>query len=192
MGLFNLLRKIFKTKKEDYYGDENLDLDDVKMPDELKLMMERQKYEEANKHSAIRRKGEQSVIPWTFYNDTKMFLNDLDRAKEGVIQEIFSIPYVEMDEEPQYTMEDFKITKEELKENISIVKLDMPTKNMFVRNCHRIYFIYDSKLNAINYFTIEESIGQKMLCSIDKEGNRFNYGIIESESLEREKIISMI
>ena len=31
-----------------------------------------------------------------------------------------------------------------------------------------------------------------MLCSIDKEGNRFNYGSIESESLEREKIISMI
>ena len=44
MGLFNLLRKIFKTKKEDYYEDENLDLDDVKMPDELKLMMERLKY----------------------------------------------------------------------------------------------------------------------------------------------------
>lgn len=63
---------------------------------------------------------------------------------------------------------------------------------MTMTSCHRIYFIFDNKFRAKNYFTIEESLGENQLCSIDEEGDRMNYGAIKSEIEEKNKIISLI
>lgn len=188
MGLINVFKTIFGRRKEDQYED----IDESQIPNELKALMENLKNEESMKHSSIRHKAEYDVLPHIFFNKTKLFLENINQAKEGVIQEVLSIPYREMNEESPYNIEDFKMITEKLNDEISSIKVEMPDKNIFIGNCHRIYFIFDNKLKHKQYFTIEESIGMKQLCAVDRKGKHINYGEIESESMEINKIISLI
>lgn len=188
MGLISVFKKIFRGKEEELCDD----LDESAIPEELRSFMENMKDEETMKHSSIRHQAEQDVLPHIFFKETKMFLEDMDRVKEGLIQEVLSVPYFDMGEESPYSIDDFKVTKEQLNLDMSMIKLEMPKKNMFMGNCHRIYFLFDNKLKKRQYFTVEESIGTKQLCAIDRKGKRMNYGKVQLESQETEKIISLI
>ena len=188
MGLINTFKSIFGRRKEEAYED----IDESQIPKELKSLMEKFKDEESMKHSSIRHQAEHDVIPHIFFNKTKLFLDDLERVKEGIIHEILLVPYRDMNEESPYNIEDFKIVQEKSDSQVSIIKLSMPSKNIFMGNCYRIYFTFDKKLKRKQYFTVEERMGTKVLCSIDKKGNHHNYGDVENESMEIDKIMSIV
>ncbi|MEG0857177.1 MAG: hypothetical protein RSG52_11945 [Terrisporobacter sp.] len=52
-----------------------------------------------------------------------------------------------MGEKSSYTIDDFKIIKDEIKSNISMIKLELPQKNMSMTSCYRVYLYLIIHLN---------------------------------------------
>lgn len=141
----------------------------------------------------MRKKAELHDLPFKVYKEGAAFIHALSDEKEKVVDEVYRNAYQNQELYP-YEEDSFSVMALNIRQNLLLVRLDLPKVKKIEGLCHRIYITLNSEDNQIHYFTIEQGKKKKerTLCGVDASGKHAVYGEAPVESAEIQHILNMV
>lgn len=141
----------------------------------------------------VRRSLEQKNIPQMFFEDGDKFTKDLREGKEAFIKEIYLKAFAKEPVAP-YTDQDFDFMALNVREDLLLIRIDLPEKGIAPGHCHRVYLAWNEQRKKAYYFTIEKTPKkeERVLGRVDETGKRTDYGIAPVEGAEIQRILDII
>lgn len=139
-----------------------------------------------------RRQFEGAFLPKQMYADPENFFENLCQKREEYLDQLFEESYKEKRMYP-YLPEDFSIMPMNISEELLVVRIDMPLKDMSPFACVRIYLTWNSAKKEAHYYTIETGKVQNehLLGSIDAQIAHSNHGPAPVDGAELQTIVDM-
>ena len=125
---------------------------------------------------------EQKILPNSFYAGKEDFLYSILEKNGKFFSDIITL--FAPPESTIYNEKDFEVTAkhlsyredDEVKKKLYLVIVDMPQPEE-VLWCRRLYFCYEENSKSAKYYTSELALsGDYLICSVNKNGIRNNYG----------------
>ncbi len=138
-----------------------------------------------------RRIFESQILPKKFFEEKEEFVNRLCEEKEVFIDQLFEESYQNKRLYP-YLEEDFSVMFMDVSDELLMVRLDLPARDMTLSACFRVYFVWNKEEKTGRYFTIEKGQNSKNLAEITAERNHVNHGEAPVEGAELQKIIDLL
>ncbi len=151
------------------------------------------KLTEEQYHVFVRKQLEFGLLPKRFFTDGKAFLDQLCDEKETFLDQLYEEAYQEKRLYP-YLTEEFSVMVMNISEDLLIVRVDFPERNMEVPSCYRIYFTWNPAEEKGRYFTIEKTKEKeiKLLGEMPENLKHITHGDAPVEGAELQKIIDLV
>ena len=175
-----LLEKIAEAeeKKSDVVIDEPVQKT-VKMTEQQYVQFERHKFEAA-------------FLPKKLFEEGQEFLNQVSDEKEEYIDVLFEESFQEKRMYP-YLAEEFSVMTMHISEDFSVVRIDMPERDMLPGLARRVYCTYYAKTGRAGYYLI--CAGKKgeedMLNEISEQLKPVTHGEAPAEGAELATVIDL-
>lgn len=139
-----------------------------------------------------KRQFEGIFLPKKMYAEPETFFQELCDKKEEYLDQLFEESYKEKRMYP-YLPEDFSVMAMNITEDLLVVRVDMPLKDMSPFACVRIYLTWNSAKKEAHYYTIETGKVQKeyLLGEINSQMTHINHEAAPVEGAELQKIVDM-
>lgn len=140
-----------------------------------------------------RRQFEFAFLPKRFFDQGKAMLDELCEKKEEYIDALFEEAYQQKRMYP-YLPEDFSVMVMDISEELMIVRVDLPNRDMGVPACWRVYFSWNRQTDKGRYFTIEKSKEQavNLLGEIGSDWKHVDHGEAPPEGAELQRVLDLI
>lgn len=144
-------------------------------------------------HAIVRRSLELKTIPGKLFEDGDKFVKDLCEGKEAFIKDMYLNAFAK-EPEAFYTEDDFDFMALNVREDLRLIRLDLPEKGIAPGNCHRVYLAWNEQQKQAYYFTIEKTPKkeERILGRVDQAGKRTDYGMAPVEGAEIQRILDII
>lgn len=136
---------------------------------------------------------EVGFIPNELFTKGQEFIDKLLNERETYVDEMFEESYKEKRMYP-FLPEDFSVMPMTLSESLTIIRIDMPERDVLFGNCYRVYISWDSEKAEGRYFRITQGKekGQVILEEV-KEGKKvLQLGEAPVEGTELSVITEMV
>lgn len=139
-----------------------------------------------------RKQFEFGFLPKRFFEQGKQMLDELCEKKEEYIDQFFEECYQQKRMYP-YLPEDFSVMVMDM-DSALVVRVDLPTRDMGVPSCFRVYFSWEEDKNEGRYFTIERTPepDKHLLGEFKKDWKHVDYGEAPAEGAELQKVLDII
>ena len=139
-----------------------------------------------------RKQFEFGFLPKRFFEQGKQMLDELCEKKEEYIDQFFEECYQQKRMYP-YLPEDFSVMVMDM-DSALVVRVDLPTRDMGVPSCFRVYFSWEEAKNEGRYFTIERTPepDKHLLGEFKKDWKHVDYGEAPAEGAELQKVLDII
>ena len=139
-----------------------------------------------------RRQFEFGFLPDRFFKQGKEMIEELCGDKEEFIDRLFEESYQQKRMYP-YLPEDFSVMVMNVSEELLIVRVDLPHREMGIPSCYRVYFAWNDRENQGRYFTIERTKEEKthLLGEFGADLKHIDHGAAPVEGAELQKIIDL-
>lgn len=140
-----------------------------------------------------RRQFEANFLPGKLYTEGKSFVDELCGKKEQLIDQLYEESYKQERMYP-YLEEDFSVMAMNITEELLIVRVDMPSRDMAPGLCLRVYLAWDSAAEQGSYFMIEagREKGKTILEEVSEDKRLINHGEAPVEGAELQTIIDLL
>lgn len=140
-----------------------------------------------------RKQFEFGFLPKRFFDQGKEMLDELCEKKEEYIDALFEEMYQQKRMYP-YLPEDFSVMVMDISDELMMVRVDLPNRDMGVPSCWRIYFSWDRQNDKGRYFTIEKTKeqGVNLLGEIGSDWKHVDHGQAPVEGAELQRVIDLI
>lgn len=173
----NLVEKIEEMEKNRKAG---VQTKTVQMTPEQYFLFERKQFEFGH-------------LPKRFFAQGKQMLEELCERKEEYIDEIFEEGYQQKRMYP-YLEEEFAVMVMKISEELLVVRVDLPDKDMGLPSCYRIFFTWNNVTGEGRYFTIERTKekGVRLLGEVGSDLKHIDHGMAPEEGVELPHILAII
>ena len=139
-----------------------------------------------------RKQFEFGFLPKRFFEQGKQMLDELCEKKEEYIDQFFEECYQQKRMYP-YLPEVFSVMVMDM-DSALVVRVDLPTRDMGVPSCFRVYFSWEEEKNEGRYFTIERTPepDKHLLGEFKKDWKHVDYGEAPAEGAELQKVLDII
>ena len=139
-----------------------------------------------------RKQFEFGFLPKRFFEQGKQMMDDLCEKKEEYVDQFFEECYQQKRMYP-YLPEEFSVMVMNISQELLIVRVDLPPRDMGVPSCFRVYFAWNDVEQSGRYFTIErtQDAGRHLLGEFQKDWKHVDYGQAPAEGAELQKIIDI-
>lgn len=138
-----------------------------------------------------RRIFESQYLPKKFFEEKEAFVNTLNDEKEAYIDRLFEESYQNKRLYP-YLEEDFSVMFMDISDELLVIRVDMPTRDISMASCLRVFLAWNKINKNGRYFTIEKSNGNNILGEFMADNSHQNYGEAPVEGAELQKILDLI
>lgn len=140
-----------------------------------------------------RKQFEFGFLPKRFFEQGRQMMDELCEKKEDYIDQFFEECYQQKRMYP-YLPEDFSVMVMDLSDDLLIVRVDLPTRDMGVPSCFRVYFAWNNAAGDGRYFTIErtQEPGKHLLGEFQKDWKHVDYGEAPAEGAELQRVLAII
>lgn len=140
-----------------------------------------------------RRQFETVFLPGKLFSGGKSFVDELCEKREVFVDSLYEESYKEKRMYP-YLDEDFSVMPMNITEELLVVRVDMPPRDMAPGLCFRIYLSWDDTAGQGRYFMIEaaKEKGRAILEEVSGEKKRINHGEAPVEGAELQTIIDLL
>lgn len=140
----------------------------------------------------MRQQVQFGVLPKRLYTEKAEFMHKLCEEKEAFVNTIFAEAF----KEPKlysYTEEDYSVMALDIAEDLTLVRLDLPEKEMTPPLCCRIYLTYNPQKDEAHYYTIETTAQKEvhLLGEVSADGKHISHGNAPVEGAELQEIINL-
>lgn len=132
-------------------------------------------------------------LPTKLYTGGQEFVDALCEKRETLIDELYEESYQEKKMYP-YLDEDFAVMPMEISEDLLLIRVDMPARDMAQSVAYRVYLAWNKKLQKAGYYRIAagEDRKQMILEEITPEIKLINHGEAPVEGAQLQKIVDLI
>ncbi len=140
-----------------------------------------------------RKQFEFGFLPKRFFQQGKQMLEELCAQKEEYIDHFFEESYQQKRMYP-YLSEDFSVMVMNISEELLMVRVDLPARDMGCPSCWRVYFSWNDVTGEGRYFTIEKTqeADVNLLGEIGRDWKHIDHGQAPVEGAELQRIIDMV
>lgn len=144
-------------------------------------------------HLMVRHQIEHIVIPKTLHTKKQEFVQQIEEQGEELLHQIYSRPYDEKVSSP-YAESDFAIMALNISEDLEVIRIDLPQKNLAQAINTRVYLTIDPTTDETGYFMIEggKEKGSYVFAEITKEGRHQILGEAPGEGTELQSVIEVV
>ncbi|MCM1087922.1 MAG: SseB family protein [Muribaculaceae bacterium] len=107
-------------------------------------------------HQLAHRRFTYELLPAFLYEKQKEGLEQLQREEGGFIIDKYAAIYPKEIKAP-YGKEDFSLMTLNITDTLQITRIDMPEQNLVKGMCRRIYVVWKSDTNTLEYYTVEKA-----------------------------------
>ena len=134
-----------------------------------------------------------SFLPNRFFAHKKSLIDELCADKEECIDRLFEESYEQKRMYP-YLPEDFSVIAMNISDDLLLVRVDLPNKDIKETSCWRVYLAWNEMSGVGRYFTIERSKekGVRRLGEITGDGGHTDHGEAPMEGAELSRIIEIV
>lgn len=92
-----------------------------------------------------------------------------------------------------YSEKDYSVMALDIAEDMTLIRIDMPERDMAESLCYRVYITYDPQKDIVSYFTIEKTADKEVrrLGGVCEDGRHADYGDAPVEGAELQRIIDL-
>ena len=140
------------------------------------------------------RKGlEFQAIPRMFFADPAKFTDEFCKEKEKFIYDLYVNAFPKKPEAP-FEETDFEFMALNVREDLLLIRVDLPEKGLNSGLCHRIYLVWNENAKKAYYFTIEKTPKkeERAMGRVDEDGKRIDCGEAPVEGAEIQRILDII
>ena len=139
-----------------------------------------------------RRQFEGVFLPKKMYGEPETFFKELCEKKEEFIDQLFEESYNEKRMYP-YLPEDFSVMAMNITEDLLVVRVDMPLKDMCPFASVRLYLTWSEAKKEAHYYLIETGKvrDEYLLGEVDSQMAHINHEGAPIEGAELQKIVDM-
>ncbi|GFI26702.1 hypothetical protein IMSAGC012_01825 [Lachnospiraceae bacterium] len=139
----------------------------------------------------MRQKAEFHDFPLRAFREGSDFIYRLSDEGGTVVDEVYRQAYEKKELYP-YQESDFDVMALNIRENLLLVRVDLPKPEEKTQLCRRIYITLQDE-QKVQYFTIERGKKKKerYLGGVDAEGKHIAYGEAPVESAEIQRILDL-
>ncbi len=140
-----------------------------------------------------RRKFESNYMPKRFFEEPQAFVEELLEKKEELIDQLYEESYQNKRLYP-YLPEDFSVMAMNISDDLTVVRIEMPAKDIYNACAICIYVAWDKAKELAKYFTIEHfkvKEGNQM-SEVTKDLRRVHRGSAPVEGAELQKVLDML
>ncbi len=134
-----------------------------------------------NIHELARKNVEYVLLPRSIYEKGKEYFDSVD-AK--LVYELFKDQYLEDKNANPYSESDFEVMTFGIREDMDLISIGMPSKNLSTGACSKIYITYNTKKDEPGYYMIVNQGGPDKLWFIDSKGHVSDLGDAPEEGTE--------
>ena len=140
-----------------------------------------------------RKQFEFGYLPKRFFEQGKQMLEELCEQKEEYVDRFFEECYQQKRMYP-YLPEDFSVMVMNISEELLIVRVDLPDRDMGYPSCWRVYFSWNDETGRGRYFTVERTRDPKfnLLGEFGRDWKHIDHGQAPVEGAELQRIIDLI
>ena len=138
-----------------------------------------------------RKQFEFGFLPKQFFEQGKQMLEELCRQKEEYVDHFFEESYQQKRMYP-YLPEDFSVMVMNISEELLVVRVDLPARDMGNPSCWRVYLSWNDVTGSGRYFTIERIGDANELVEFAADGKHVDYGQAPVEGAELQRILDLI
>ena len=131
-------------------------------------------------------------LPKKIFSEGQKFIDELTDKKEDCIDQLFEVSYQQTRMYP-YLPEDFSVMVMGISDDLTIFRVDFPTRDMSLGCCVRSYIAWNKSKAVARYFTIEAAKDNSLLVGeIDGDGYKNEHGPSPSEGAELQFVIDLV
>jgi hypothetical protein len=138
-----------------------------------------------------RKQFEFRFLPRKLFEEGSTFVETLCEEKEEYLDRLYEESYQQKRLYP-YLTEDFSVMAMDISEELLIIRVDMPTRDMGVGLCSKVYVVWNPKEQTGRYFTIEKGQEDNLLGEIDSKLGRTDWGSAPVEGAEISRLIELL
>jgi hypothetical protein len=129
----------------------------------------------------------------TFFAHSREVINGLSEKKEAYVDQLFEAGYQQPRMYP-YLEEDFSVMVMNITNDLRIIRVDLPEKDLGMPSCRRIYLSWNEQMERGRYLTIERTGDEEvdMLGEITSEGKHIEHGEAPAEGAQLQCIIDLL
>lgn len=151
----------------------------IKMSEQQYVIFERQQFEHR-------------FLPGKLFKGGAEFIDELLDKREVYIDELFEESYQQKRMYP-YLDEEFQVMPLNISEDITLVRLDMPARDLEVGCCVRVYLSWNKKAEEGKYYFLEKSPAKEcVLGEMTSDGKPVSHGIAPEEGAELQRIVDLV
>lgn len=138
-----------------------------------------------------RKQFEFRFLPKKFFEEGSRFIDTLCEKKEEYIDNLFEESYQQKRLYP-YLPEEFSVMAMGISEELLVIRIDMPNRDMDRTSCHRIYLTWSSGEKKGRFFTIEKAEQGNILGEVTSDWKHVNYGVAPVEGAEISRLLELL
>lgn len=140
-----------------------------------------------------RRQFEFGFLPKRFFEQGKEMIDTLCEKKEEYVDQLFEEAYQEKRRYP-YLPEDFSVMVMNIAEDLLIVRVDLPNRDMADPSCLRIYLAWNDVAGSGRYMTIEtvKDSKERRLGELAPDWEKVDHGVAPVEGAELQYVIDLL
>ena len=132
---------------------------------------------------------QRGFLPKTFFENPEQTMERILEEKENCIDALFEEAFREQRMYP-YLPEDFSVMIMNVSEELTVVRVDYPNRDMGEGVSIRTYLAWNKATEAGKYFMIESVKPEEfVICEVDKDLNRIDHGPAPVEGAELQFVI---
>ena len=138
-----------------------------------------------------RKQFEFRFLPKKLFDEGSAFIEALCDKKEEYIDMLFEESYQEKRMYP-YLPEDFSVMIINITEDVRIIRVDMPNRDLEEGACRRIFFVWQQEEKKGRYFTIERAGNGSVLAEVSSDWKHLNMGEAPAEGAELQRLLDLV
>ena len=140
-----------------------------------------------------RRQFEFGFLPKRFFEQGKEMIDALCEKKEEYVDQLFEEAYQEKRRYP-YLPEDFSVMVMNIAEDLLIIRVDLPNRDMADPTCLRIYLAWNDVAGTGRYLTIEtvKDSKERRLGELASDWEKLDHGVAPVEGAELQYVIDLL
>ncbi len=138
-----------------------------------------------------RKQFEFQFLPKKFFEEGSGFIDTLCEKKEEFIDNLFEESYQQKRLYP-YLSEEFSVMAMSISEELLVIRIDMPARDMAKTACYRIYLTWNQAEKKGRFFTIEKAEQENILGEVTCDRKHVDYGIAPVEGAEISRLLELL
>lgn len=160
--------------------------------DEKAARMKQVKMTPAQFNMFIKKEVEFGIFPKRLFEEGEAFVKRLCDERETFVNEIFAAAYQEAKLYP-YSEKDYSVMGLDIAEDLTLIRVDLPEKDLAAPLCCRIYITYNPLTKQAGYYTIETTSEKnvRLLGEMQSNKQHVSHGEAPVEGAELQKIMDL-